>query len=77
MTVIFACGHEQRVNPDKTPSPLCGACGERKIARVRNVGAPRITGCASGPCVTRRDLEPMRVNLAEKPLPLKDPNHAE
>lgn len=50
--ISFACGHDvQSVDVDRVPSPTCLQCGESRVARVHNVPAPRITGCASGPLV--------------------------
>jgi hypothetical protein len=72
MRVKFRCGMTQPVDPDKTPSPVCGHCGTSVIARVLEARAPRFTGTVTGPHADTRRLEPMAVNLAEKgPLTLK------
>jgi len=72
VTVRWRCGHTGDVDPDKVASPVC-ACGERKIAGVLNVGAPRIVGHATGPLVEQKYLGPQAVRLAKRPLPLKEP----
>lgn len=64
MTVRFRCGHAQGVDPDKTPSPRCEACGETVVARVLDAPAPRFVGHARGPSAVTRYLEPVPVRLA-------------
>lgn len=71
ITIEFRCGHQASIDPDKTPSPVCGDCGERKVARVHNVRPPRIVGCASGPYAETSRLEAIPVSLASVPLALK------
>lgn len=65
MTLRFRCGHSARIDPDKTPTPVC-ACGERRIARVLDAPAPRFTGVATGPHAVTRDLPAMAVSLTTK-----------
>jgi hypothetical protein len=68
MRLIFRCGHEGQFRENQTP--IC-RCGERGIARAF-AGPPRIVGCATGPHVETKALEPITVNLAEAgPLTLK------
>jgi hypothetical protein len=74
LTLAFRCGHRARIDPDKTPSPMCVECGERRVARVLKVDPPRITGHANGPLVNTRYLGAQAVSVAERPLTLKDPN---
>lgn len=77
MTMVFRCGHTAEIDPDKVTSPVCLVCGERRVARVRHVEPPRITGHARGPHVTPKHLEPVAVQIATKPLPLKEPTDAD
>ena len=65
ITVLFRCGHQQKVD-DKTASPRCVACGEFRIARNLRVRAPRIVGCATGPLVETKALPAIAVSFAPK-----------
>lgn len=70
--VTFRCGHSQKVDPDKTPSPQCATCGDRQVARVSNAPAPRFVGHVRGPSAQTRRMEPIAVRVAKAgPLPLK------
>ena len=71
MQVIFRCGTSQKVDPDKTPSPICGHCGTHVIARVEGARMPRFTGTCTGPYADTKRLDPIAVNLAQTPLVLK------
>jgi hypothetical protein len=71
MRIKFTCGTVQAVDPDKTPSPVCGHCGTRQISRVLDARAPRFSGTVTGPHADTKRLDPMAVNLAERPLTLK------
>lgn len=73
MTLLFRCRHRARIDPDKTPSPVCPECGERGVARVLKTDPPRFTGHVSGPLADTKYLGPSAVNVAERgPLTLKD-----
>lgn len=74
MRVIFACGHAQPMDPQNA-TPRC-PCGETRIAGTRGVPAPRITGWARGPHAKTDALDPVKVTLAAKPMPLKDADDA-
>lgn len=77
MRLLFACGHVQNVDPDKSPSPICVACGCKNVARALSVGAPRISGHARGPLVSTKFLGPLAISVAEQgPLSLKDSTDA-
>lgn len=73
IAILFKCGHHQKVDPDKTMSPVCH-CGERQIARTLNAPAPRFTGAASGPLAHTKAIDAMDVSglMQTKPLKLKD-----
>lgn len=71
IAILFRCGHQQRVDPDKTMSPACVTCGETIIARALDAAAPRFTGHARGPLVETKALEPIAVSLATVALKLK------
>lgn len=71
MQVRFRCGTVQPVNPDRTPSPVCGHCGSRDVAGVVDAPPPRFTGHVTGPYAETKALGAIAVNLAEKPLSLK------
>lgn len=66
--LLFRCGHDRPVNPDKEPSPRCW-CGERRIARTLDAPAPRIVGHARGPCVESKYLGPIDVSRLMRPVP--------
>ena len=71
----FACGHASQVDVDKTPTPICGACGCKRVAHVINAPAPRFRGVVRGPHAETVRLEAMAVNLATgtaQPLTLRD-----
>lgn len=74
IAILYKCGHHQKVDPDKTMSPVCH-CGERQIGRTLNAPAPRFTGAASGPLAHTRAIEAMDVSgpMQTTPLKLKDP----
>lgn len=69
ITLVFHCRHRQKIDPDKSPTPVCRECGEKRIAHTEGVRPPTITGHARGPLVQTRNLGPLALNLAEKPLP--------
>jgi hypothetical protein len=71
LTILFRCGHRASIDVDKMPSPVCGLCGDRQVARVLDAPVPRFTGVAVGPHVTTQALEAVAVSLAESPLRLK------
>jgi hypothetical protein len=74
MDILFRCGHAQPVDPDRTPSPVCGQCGDTVIARALNVRAPRFTGTVTGPHAETTALQAIAVSLLPKdakPLTLK------
>lgn len=68
ISVLFRCGHEAAVDPDKTASPICW-CGERHIARTLNAPPPRIVGHARGPCVQTKHLGAIDVSALMRPAP--------
>jgi hypothetical protein len=72
LSVEFRCGHMQRVDPDKTPSPICGECGDRQVARVIQARMPRFTGHVRGPMAETKALGPQAVQVAQQALVLKD-----
>lgn len=58
--VIFRCGHDGTVKSDA--EPICPICGRRGVQRAF-CEAPRFTGHADGPLVTKRDLGPATVKV--------------
>lgn len=42
VTLVYACGHQEAVDPSRTSQPRCPVCGNAKVARVQSP-APRIT----------------------------------
>lgn len=51
ITVRFACGHvaSKKAEETGTTPPVCGECGETRVARVK-APAPTFRGAAKGPC---------------------------
>lgn len=72
VTLEFRCGHREKVDPDKTPSPQCLQCGETRIARTIGVRAPRFVGLVRGPLAQTTRLQAIPVDVARTPLPLKE-----
>lgn len=53
ITVRFACGHQQDVDPAEQAAPICRVCGELRVQRV-TAPAPVFRGAVKGPCVEAR-----------------------
>ncbi len=70
-TVRFRCGHETKLVPNGC-APTCPVCRERRVARV-DAPAPRIKGVAHGPLVAHAALGGVPVELADRPLALRQP----
>lgn len=66
LDVTFRCGHRGKLKEGGEPVCHCGRIG---VARS-HAPAPRITGTASGPHVTTKDLPPTVVSLTDTPLKL-------
>jgi hypothetical protein len=66
MRVIFQCGCEMEFSAEKTGgiAPEC-PIHHRRVARVRDVPPPRVTGVATGPLVKTVILEPKAVSFTK------------
>lgn len=49
ISVRFACGHRQDVEPAVNEPPQCRECGETRVQAVK-APAPVFRGAAQGPC---------------------------
>ena len=70
ISLRFRCGHGVSFSETAAPVTICPTCGDATVVSVA-APKPRFTGCASGPCVTTKDLGAAVVKLAAQPLPLK------
>lgn len=71
ITVVFACGHTQRLGDEFDQAPRCGDCGERRVSRTK-ARAPKFTGAVMGPHATTQALDAIPLNCAPGgALPLK------
>jgi hypothetical protein len=67
----FTCGHAGSASPNAATAPVCGQCGETRIAHVK-ARAPRFTGTCTGPYAEYKALEPGGVDVTTAgPLRLK------
>lgn len=62
--VLCVCDAVYRV--DERLGPRCPVCGSTTVQRTVGVGAPRFVGCASGPHVETKALDPIAVDLTVK-----------
>lgn len=63
ITVTFSCGH--RLQQDRVEIPICPACGERRVARVK-APPPRFRGVVVGPCAEYVDLPAKPVKVTKE-----------
>lgn len=66
ITLLFKCGHDITIDPDKVTSPSCW-CGELVVARPLSAPAPRIVGHACGPLAEGKYLGPKALDLVTTP----------
>ena len=66
--VVFLCGCDGAVDPDKVSSPSCPVHRAR-VARTVNAPAPRIVGHARGPLVQTKNLGAIDVSKLMRPTP--------
>lgn len=64
MKLMCACDFVYDWN-ERTGAPWCPRCGSNRVQRAL-VGAPRIVGCATGPHVETKMLDPIAVDLTVK-----------